>query len=167
MLVDLSQSRRQLPARSLYCEISMVGSAWLCGADHVHHAVPGAMDRIRARGQDGDADRFLVLLHRRRSPAPRLCALHSRSGLHPGTGVWSLCLCAQSLFRAARPARGGAGGLNADETNCHGQLLVLKVVPGRRYILEEDNIPRFRDKPRERVPSQSGDRLFKTCEIPV
>src|SRR5216684_4107010 len=56
-------SRRHLSARSLHRQVPMVGAAGLRGANHVHHAVSGAMDRLRARGQDGDADRLLVLLH--------------------------------------------------------------------------------------------------------
>src|SRR5271166_1500779 len=87
----------------------MVGAAGLRGADHVHHALRGAMDCLRTRRQDGDADRVLVLLHRRRRAAAPLRALYSRPGLHPGAGVRGLCLCAQPLFRVARPARGTSG----------------------------------------------------------
>src|ERR1700694_1669173 len=65
------------------------------------------MDRLGACGEDGDADRLLVLFYRRRRAALALCALYPRPGFHPGTGVRSVRLWAQSLFRVARP-RGSA-----------------------------------------------------------
>src|SRR5262245_4177948 len=85
----------------------MVGRARLRGADHVHHALPGAVDRLRACRQDGHADRVLVLLDRRRRALVRLRALHPRSGVHSGPRLWRVRLRAQPLFRAARPAAGG------------------------------------------------------------
>ena len=77
------------------------------GAGAVHHALPGAVDRLRAGRPQRHADGVLGVLDRRRRAAVRLCALSPRSGVHPRAGARRVHLSAQSLFRAAREASGG------------------------------------------------------------
>src|SRR5262249_13343665 len=72
---------------------------------HVHHALSGAVDRLRARRKNGDADRLLVLFDRRGRAALALCPLYPRPGFHPGPGIRSFRLRAQPLFRVARSSR--------------------------------------------------------------
>src|SRR5262249_405563 len=81
--VDLSLTGdRKLLARSFCGQVSVVGAARLCGANYVHYAIPGAVDRFRTRGKNGDADRVLAFLDWRRRAAIGLCAVYPRSGFH-------------------------------------------------------------------------------------
>ena len=106
MLIDLSQSVRHLSARRLHRQVRLVGAARLRGAGPVHHALRGAVDRLRARRQDRDADRVLVLLDRRRRAAVRLCALH-RATRCSSSARGSACssMCAISISNCATGAK--------------------------------------------------------------
>src|SRR5262249_56870205 len=81
----------------------VVVAARLRGANNVHHALRGAVDRRGRRGKNGDADRLLVLLDRGRLAALVLRPPYPRPGFHPGSGLRSFRLWAQPLFRVARP----------------------------------------------------------------
>ena len=65
----------------------------------VRHALRGAMDRLRAGGQERGADRVLGVLDRRRLDAARLRALPQRPGVHHRAGLRRVRLSAQSAIR--------------------------------------------------------------------
>ena len=109
MLIDLSQA-----VGSYLHEVFVARFQWwvllgYVGADHVHHALRGAVDRLRACGKNGDADRLLVLLDRRRSCCCWPMRLYIRDPVFIlGQGFGVFVYVAQSLFRVARPQSGGA-----------------------------------------------------------
>src|SRR5262249_11582407 len=115
------------------------GAARLRGANHVHHALPGAVDRLRARGKDGDAHRLLVLLDGRRRAALALCPLYPRPGFHPGPRIRSFRLRAQPLFRVARPSRRAGHNVKGEGRNApFGPSMMLRLPRRRRVLCSRD-----------------------------
>ena len=76
MLIDLSQAVGSYLTKSSLLQVRIGGLLLgFLAPGPVHHALRGAMDRLRAGRQERDADRVLVLLDRRRDPAVGLRAL--------------------------------------------------------------------------------------------
>src|SRR5262249_20850235 len=139
-------------------------------ANHVHHALRGAVDRLRTRGKNGDADRLLVLLDRRRLAALVLRPPYPRPGFHPGSGLRSFRLWAQPLFRVARPPQRPGDDVKGEGRNVVACAIddapVAAAAPGAMLSTREtdaggsDDVDRYNDisTPRRRDDRSDPDR---------
>ena len=97
VMTDMFNTLIRLSAWRLRHQIRRLGHSGICGARRFHHALPGAMDRIRASAQERDTGGVLVFLDRGRHVAADLRAVSPRSRLHrrPGAGstwfIFAIC----------------------------------------------------------------------------